>query len=229
MKIICKGFYFINLMQTHEKYNPPEKTRNILVKNNPQFEQFYKEKTAQDYYAIHPFSEDLLNYLKLLYEEEILYLDMVIFDFINFLKKRGLYDRSMIVLTSDHGEHFGENGHFTHWFSVFEPAIRIPIYIKWPGKSGNNRRVKNELVMLNDLYSTLSNMLNHWLPCPDSSYDLTSSNQRSWILSQLPDIAYPVEGCRKKREDLLEVEGIGEKGISEIKKVLGKFGLNLKE
>ena len=35
--------------------------------------------------------------------------------------------------------------------------------------------------------------------------------------------------ARKKREDLLEVEGIGEKGISEIKKVLHKFGLNLKE
>ena len=35
--------------------------------------------------------------------------------------------------------------------------------------------------------------------------------------------------ARKKREDLLEIEGIGEKGISEIKKVLGRFGLNLKE
>ncbi len=35
--------------------------------------------------------------------------------------------------------------------------------------------------------------------------------------------------ARKRREDLLEVEGIGEKGITEIKKVLGKFGLNLKE
>lgn len=35
--------------------------------------------------------------------------------------------------------------------------------------------------------------------------------------------------ARKKREDLLEVEGMGEKGISEIKKVLAKFGLNLKE
>ena len=35
--------------------------------------------------------------------------------------------------------------------------------------------------------------------------------------------------ARKKREDLLGVEGIGEKGIAEIKKVLGKFGLNLKE
>ncbi len=35
--------------------------------------------------------------------------------------------------------------------------------------------------------------------------------------------------ARKKREDLLEVEGIGEKGISEIKKILAKHGLNLKD
>jgi DNA-directed RNA polymerase subunit alpha len=35
--------------------------------------------------------------------------------------------------------------------------------------------------------------------------------------------------ARKKKEDLLEVEGIGEKGISEIKKVLSKYGFNLKE
>ncbi len=35
--------------------------------------------------------------------------------------------------------------------------------------------------------------------------------------------------ARKKREDLLEIEGMGEKGISEIKKVLSSFGLNLKE
>ena len=35
--------------------------------------------------------------------------------------------------------------------------------------------------------------------------------------------------ARKKREDLLEIEGIGEKGITEVKKVLASFGLNLKE
>ena len=35
--------------------------------------------------------------------------------------------------------------------------------------------------------------------------------------------------ARKKKEDLLEIEGIGEKGITEIKKVLSKYGFNLKE
>jgi DNA-directed RNA polymerase subunit alpha len=35
--------------------------------------------------------------------------------------------------------------------------------------------------------------------------------------------------ARKKREDLLEIEGIGEKGITEIKKILAKHGLNLKD
>ena len=35
--------------------------------------------------------------------------------------------------------------------------------------------------------------------------------------------------ARKKKDDLLEIEGMGEKGITEIKKVLSKFGLNLKD
>lgn len=35
--------------------------------------------------------------------------------------------------------------------------------------------------------------------------------------------------ARKKREDLLEIEGIGEKGIQEIKKVLSNYGITLKE
>jgi len=34
--------------------------------------------------------------------------------------------------------------------------------------------------------------------------------------------------ARKKKEDLLEIEGIGEKGIQEIKKALGEFGITLK-
>jgi DNA-directed RNA polymerase subunit alpha len=35
--------------------------------------------------------------------------------------------------------------------------------------------------------------------------------------------------ARKKKEDLLDIEGIGEKGIQEIKKVLGNYGITLKE
>jgi len=203
-----KAFYFLNLMQTHEKHNPPISTRNIFVKNNAKYENYYKKKTYHDHYAVEPFSDGLLNYLKLLYEEEILYLDFIIEDLILFLKANTLYDESTIVITSDHGQQFGEHGHFTRTFSIYEPVIKIPFYIKWPGRLENNSKEKDELVMLQDLYSTFINLLNHWQPCPDSSFNLNSSNKRSWIISQLPDMSHDIKGCVKKRQSF-SIKDIG--------------------
>ena len=196
-----KEFYFVNVMQAHEKYNPPKQTRNTFVKNNSEFELFYKNRSLQDHYAVEPFSEEVLKYLELRYEEEILYLDKVISDFIDYLKNNDLYDSATIVITSDHGEHFGENGHFTHWFSVYEPVIKIPMYIKWPGKAENRVEFNDGIVSLHDLYSTFSDFLNHVQPCPYSSVNLTSSDKRTLIVSQLPYIAYSIDGCKRKRAD----------------------------
>ncbi len=54
--------------------------------------------------------------------------------------------------------------------------------------------------MLQDLYSTFINLLNHWQPCPESSVDLTSSCRRSWILSQFPDMSHNIKSCQKMRQ-----------------------------
>ncbi len=195
-----KSFYFLNLMQMHEKHNPPADTRNVFVKDNRKYENYYRDKKFIDHYAVERFSDDLLRYLELLYDEEILYLDQLISGFIQYLKENNLYDETTIVITSDHGEQFGEHGHYTRTFSVYEPVIRIPLYIKWAGKSDNNSKIKNEMVMLQDLYSTFSNRLNHWRPCPDSSIDLNSSNKRSWIVSQFPDMSHDIMACKQERQ-----------------------------
>jgi arylsulfatase A-like enzyme len=195
-----KSFYFLNLMETHEKHNPPPSTRNIFVKDNIRLERYYKDKKFADHYAVERFSEELLSYLELLYDEEILFLDMIISDFIRFLKENKLYDETTIIITSDHGEQFGEHGHYTRTFSVYEPVIRIPLYIKWPGKSENDCKVKNEMVMLHDLYSTFLKLLNHWSQCPESSMDLNSSERRSWIVSQFPDMSHDIIACKQKRQ-----------------------------
>ena len=192
-------FCFVNLMQTHGKYNPPSLTRHRFGRRNTEYENYYKKKISEDHYVVEPFRKEFFEYLKLRYEEEILYLDIVISDFIRFLKTHDLYDDTTIIITSDHGEQFGENRRFAHSFSVYEPVIRIPLYIKWAGNSGNNIKVDNRLVTLQDLYSTFINLLNHWQPRPESSIDLTSSCKRSWILSQFPDMFLNIKVCQKKR------------------------------
>jgi arylsulfatase A-like enzyme len=191
-------FCFVNLMQTHEKYNPPSLTRYRFGRRNAEYENYYKKKIPEDHYVAEPFRKEFFEYLKLRYEEEILYLDIVISDFIRFLKTHNLYDDTTIIITSDHGEQFGENRRFAHSFSVYEPVIRIPLYIKWAGNSGNNIKVDDRLATLQDLYSTFINLLNHWQPCPESSIDLTSSCKRSWILSQFPDMLLNIKVCQKK-------------------------------
>ncbi len=195
-----KVFCFINLMQVHNLYNPPRITRNKFIKDNSKLENYWRQRSPIDHYAVEPFSEELIEYIQLLYEEELLYLDLVIADFINFLKNNNLYDSCTLIITSDHGEHFGENGHIQHHFSVYEPLIRIPLYIKWRGKSDNISKFNDRLIMLQDLYSTFLNLLNHWQPVPDSSFDLTSSEKRPWVVSQLPDITKDIKFCQQKRK-----------------------------
>ncbi len=210
-----KLFCFVNLMQAHEKYNPPRLTRKRLIKYNREYEKYYKTISQFDHYAVEPFSENFLEYLKQLYEEEVLYLDLVISDFIRFLKANELYDKSTIIITSDHGEHFGENGHFAHVFSVYEPVIRIPMYIKWPGETLNINKVDNNMFMLNDLYSTFITRLDSLYPSLQSSVDMNSTRKREWIISQWPDLSSHIKGFRKKRKSFsIQEIGLDEGGLT---------------
>ncbi|HYW46352.1 MAG TPA: sulfatase-like hydrolase/transferase [Bryobacteraceae bacterium] len=52
--------------------------------------------------------------------------------FIGFLKARGLYDRSIVVLTSDHGDSLGEEGRWGHAYTLFPEIVRIPLLVHLP-------------------------------------------------------------------------------------------------
>jgi len=71
-------------------------------------------------------------YVRALYDEEILYTDAMLGELFDRLRELGLYDRSLIVVTADHGEEFQEHGQFLHE-SVYEPVVRVPLWIRFPG------------------------------------------------------------------------------------------------
>jgi arylsulfatase A-like enzyme len=52
--------------------------------------------------------------------------------FISYLKSRGLYDNSIVVLTADHGEAYGEYGHISHAYGMYPSTLRIPLIIHLP-------------------------------------------------------------------------------------------------
>ena len=67
------------------------------------------------------------------YDESILYLDAQLGELFTALEQRGLLQRSLVIVTSDHGEAFGDHGLFSHGNSLYRDQIHIPLIMHWPG------------------------------------------------------------------------------------------------
>jgi tetratricopeptide (TPR) repeat protein len=92
------------------------------------------------------------------YDGEIAYSDEIVGRLMAYLKSHQLYDRSTIVLLSDHGEGLGDHGEQEHGLFVYEEAIHVPLVIKQEGNVGKGRRVP-DLVQHVDLVPTLLDLV----------------------------------------------------------------------
>ncbi len=70
------------------------------------------------------------------YDIQLGYVDEVIGGFSEFLRKIHLWDRALIVFTSDHGEGLGDHGESTHGYFIYQSTLRVPLILHWPLSSG---------------------------------------------------------------------------------------------
>ena len=105
------------------------------------------------------------------YEGEIAYVDHCIGQVFAQLKTLGLYENTLIIVTSDHGEGLGEHGESKHGYYVYHSTTRIPLVIRWPGKS-KPARVK-EKVALVDVAPTILSATG--LPASDAMHGIDLS------------------------------------------------------
>jgi arylsulfatase A-like enzyme len=89
-----------------------------------------------------------------LYDGEIAYLDTHVGRLLDELKRRGLYERTLIVLTADHGEEFHEHGGWWHGTTLYDEQILVPLIMK-PAQGGARGRVVDELAMSVDISPTV--------------------------------------------------------------------------
>src|ERR1051325_10642863 len=69
---------------------------------------------------------------KLPYDGEIAYADQLVGDFLQSLKNSGLYDKSLIILLSDHGEGLNDHGEKEHGLFLYREDIQVPLMVKLP-------------------------------------------------------------------------------------------------
>ncbi len=97
------------------------------------------------------------------YDGEVAYSDEIVGRLIRYLKTHQLYDRSTIVLLSDHGEGLGDHGEQEHGLFVYDEAIHVPFIIKQESNAGAGRRVA-EPVQHIDLVPTLLDLVKAPVP-----------------------------------------------------------------
>ena len=97
------------------------------------------------------------------YDAAVTHTDSVIGRLLRYLKAHELYDRSTIVLSSDHGAGLGDHGEQGNGLFVYEEAIRVPLVVKQAAGEGAGRHV-TDLVEHVDLVPTILDLAKAPLP-----------------------------------------------------------------
>jgi arylsulfatase A-like enzyme len=93
---------------------------------------------------------------------EVHWVDKCLGEFFSYLKQRGMYDNSIIIVTSDHGDATGEFGRLSHSTAIWPEVMRVPLIIHLPAKM-RERLVYDDtrLSTLTDITPTLYYLLGH--------------------------------------------------------------------
>jgi arylsulfatase A-like enzyme len=130
-------FLWLHYVHPHAPYTPP-----------PPFDTAFMDAEARQgppLPVVHDFhggvpkrlavaGQDRLGYYVAQYDGEVAAADQEVGRVLDGLRSSGLLARTLVLLTSDHGESLGEHGYyFDHGEDVFEPSLRIPFVLSWPG------------------------------------------------------------------------------------------------
>jgi len=91
------------------------------------------------------------------YAGEIAYTDHCIGQVVAKLKSLDMYESSLIIITSDHGEMLGEHGEITHMYFIYQSAMKVPLIFKLPGSNGPQRI--DDLASIIDIVPTVCDLV----------------------------------------------------------------------
>jgi len=156
-------FLYLHYMDPHGHYAPPADHQKQFAgpydghefiaagDYNPIADMLYDNGPEVD------ISDRDLQHLVDLYDDEILFFDGQFEQLAAALREDDLLDRSLLLLTSDHGEEFLEHGHVGHCRGVWDTLTHVPLFIRIPGLDGGGR--VDAAVQLIDILPTMLDWL----------------------------------------------------------------------
>jgi len=162
-------FLFIHEIDPHGPYvpttrsfrrlhgsNPPKFIRNLDPDEAKRVTRYVEMLGAgpEIKQAVQGISMEANRYIQMNYDAEIYQIDSLIEEFVLGLTEMGIMDHTIVALTSDHGEAFGEHGYYAHGSGLpYDELLRVPL-IMFGGNLPQGVRVPHNTTML-DFYPTL--------------------------------------------------------------------------
>jgi len=144
-------FASINFFDAHAPYLAPRPFNLAFAKEQPQYWTEWERPT----------DPKALRELETAYESCVLYLDYELGRLIESLRARGLLDNTLLFVTADHGEQFGDHGaHLQgHERSLYASVLRVPLVMRFPRSVPAGVR-RSEVVSIRDIPRTVLEVLN---------------------------------------------------------------------
>ncbi len=146
-------FLWVHYLDPHAPYNSPDTPQGV----REQYPSIWL--TRRDYWYDHMVRRDAekkqryQEFCRRMYAEEVRFADRWVGELLADIRASGLWDSSLIVISSDHGEELFEHGGFEHGHSMHEEVLRVPLLIKWPRGVEADREIR-QVVGLADLPAT---------------------------------------------------------------------------
>lgn len=159
-------FIWVHYMSPHVPYAPPPPYDKLYI-NDEYFNQDAETlEVVENLSGLggiprHAALENITNrkYYIALYDGEISYADYEVGRLLDEIKKIGILDDILIILTADHGEHLGEHGyHFSHGYTLYDSLIRVPLIMKL-SKSIPEGKIINSQIESIDIAPTIMDLL----------------------------------------------------------------------
>jgi uncharacterized sulfatase len=151
---------FINLMETHLPYTPPErfiKKFAPIVQENPEARDFIQTYNTRAFHWLLPLEEpypELENQtINNMYDAEIAYQDHLLQQLFETLEHPYHRENTLVILVGDHGEMLGEHLIMGHALGSYQDLIHVPLIIRYPGQE-TERHVK-QTVSTSRLFHTV--------------------------------------------------------------------------
>ena len=105
------------------------------------------------------------------YDGEVAYADSAFGQFLAYLKKKTLYENSIVIVVGDHGEGLGDHHEDTHGIFLYDSTTHVPLILKLPGKI-QGKSVVGEQVRTIDILPTVLDVLGIAIPSSSTGSSL---------------------------------------------------------